>query len=130
MSWSTPPTFVVGQVLTAAQQNILSDDLTYLNSRQAPTTGRITGTTGATAAGTGFTSSRTATGTYTLSWSPVFSAEPAVAITPLESSSSSAEGLVYSGSAGSTGIKIFDTSVANLGTLVDEDFYFIATLIV
>ena len=32
MSWATPPTFVVGQVLTAAQQNILSGDLTALTT--------------------------------------------------------------------------------------------------
>ena len=32
MSWSAPPVFTVGQVLTAAQQNILSDDLTYLKA--------------------------------------------------------------------------------------------------
>ena len=32
MSWSTPPAFVVGQVLTAAQQNILSGDLQFLFS--------------------------------------------------------------------------------------------------
>ena len=34
MSWATPPVFVVGQVLTAAQQNILSDDLTYLHANE------------------------------------------------------------------------------------------------
>lgn len=32
MAWATPPTFVVGQVLTAAQQNILSANLTSLHS--------------------------------------------------------------------------------------------------
>lgn len=30
MAWTTPPTFAAGTVLTAAQLNILSDDLTYL----------------------------------------------------------------------------------------------------
>ena len=34
MSWSAPPVFTVGQVLTAAQQNILSDDLTYLKASE------------------------------------------------------------------------------------------------
>ena len=35
MSWSTPPVFTVGQVLTAAQQNILSGDLNFLFSGNA-----------------------------------------------------------------------------------------------
>jgi hypothetical protein len=30
MTWTAPPTFVVGQVLTAAEQNILSQDLLFL----------------------------------------------------------------------------------------------------
>lgn len=34
MAWVTPPTFVVGAVLTAAQQNILSGDLQYLHDRE------------------------------------------------------------------------------------------------
>ncbi len=30
MAWTTPPTFVNGAVLSAAQMNILSDDIEYL----------------------------------------------------------------------------------------------------
>lgn len=35
MAWSSPPAFVVSEVVTAARMNILSDDLTYLKG--APT---------------------------------------------------------------------------------------------
>lgn len=33
MAYATPPTFVSGDVLTAAQLNVLSDDITYLKSQ-------------------------------------------------------------------------------------------------
>ncbi len=33
MSWTTPPTFLSGAILTAAEQNILSDDLSYLKAQ-------------------------------------------------------------------------------------------------
>jgi hypothetical protein len=130
MTFVTPPTFTVGQVLTAAQQNILSGDLTYLNSRQAPVTGQITGTTGAITAGTGFSCTRTGTGTYQITYSPTLSAAPVVAIQPVQVAVKSVGSIINSNTSGQTQLKIFDTTVANLGSLLDQDFLFIATPLV
>lgn len=50
MAWVTPPTFVAGNTLTAAQLNILSGDLNDLNARVASTKAlrvRTTGNSGA-----------------------------------------------------------------------------------
>ena len=44
MSWSVPPTFVTGSVVSAAQLNILSNDLSDLDSRTQPQTAAITST--------------------------------------------------------------------------------------
>jgi hypothetical protein len=41
MVWTTPPTFTVGQILTAALLNAISADLVDLNSRTTPTAALI-----------------------------------------------------------------------------------------
>lgn len=63
MSWVAPPTFVVGQVLTAAQQNILGGDLTYLFAQGQFQLDRVTGTGFACTATTEGTANTIITGT-------------------------------------------------------------------
>lgn len=64
MSWVTPPVFVVGQVLTAAQQNIISGDLTYLfNQGPYQQLDRVTGTGATCTATTEGTANTIITGT-------------------------------------------------------------------
>lgn len=44
MSWSVPAVFTTGQVLTAAQMNAISGDLTDLDSRTNPQTAQVAST--------------------------------------------------------------------------------------
>ena len=49
MAYTTPPTFSTGNILTAAQLNILSDDINYLNAvGAAPSVGFLEDTTTST----------------------------------------------------------------------------------
>jgi hypothetical protein len=45
MAWTTPPTFSSGAVLSAAQLNVLSDDLEYLNGFVSGANPAMTSTT-------------------------------------------------------------------------------------
>ena len=83
--------------------------------------GRITGSTGAIDEGSGFSVLRTATGSYTITFSNAFTAFPSITVTPLTSSL-----LRFATLDG------FNTTTANIktwntnSTAIDSDFTFIA----
>jgi hypothetical protein len=76
--------------------------------------------TGTTLAGSGFTSVRDSTGAYTVTFTPAFSAYPAIVATAEGSASINVAVVLYSGY-----FKVY-TSYASSSALVDNAFHFIA----
>lgn len=85
--------------------------------------GRIAGSTGAIVSGTGFTVSRTAAGTYTITFTSAFSAAPVVTAN------------VFGGTSGFVRVAAVTVSTAQLitsgtnGTAADRDFMFTAAAV-
>ena len=84
-------------------------------------TGRITGSSGATAAGTGFTSSRSSAGVYVITFTTAFAAAPVVVGNVIVAAGGSLTFKVQAVSASSA--TVFTGSDAGVG--VDQDFGFL-----
>lgn len=79
MGWTVPRTWITGEVVTAAQLNTHVRDT--MNSLGPTIAGRITGATGAAAAGNGFSGARSSAGVYTITFSVAFALSPIVNLT-------------------------------------------------
>lgn len=80
MSWTTPRTWVAGEVVTAAIMNThVRDNLSFLKNNQV-IAGVLT-SSGTVSTGAGFSSSRTSAGVYVVTFTTAFASVPAVVAT-------------------------------------------------
>lgn len=111
---TTLPPGAAGTVLTS---NGPGADPSY-KTPATPLTGRITGTSGAIAGGSGFTCVRNSTGTYTITFSNAYAAIPTCVATVFTS------GLIIRIKTISTTTVSFDIRTT-AGTVTDSDFHFL-----
>lgn len=124
MAWTTPRTYVAGEVVTAAILN--TDHRDNLNALAA-ITGIIPASGTTATAGTGFTYTHTnGTGVYAFTFSPAFAATPVVVANVVDASAAAPTCHVSGRSASTATVNVHD----NVNAALDQPFNFRAFVVV